>query len=261
MPVIIASIILLFVLEYTKRLSTEQFFIDNAHYLGTLKEKDFDFLVRLKYGENADPEKLFALRLRNGMLVTILLFIVFLTNLTYINLIFAIGIGFYVYKQQYLNLKRGYKRNIASYDALLPYYLKTLEVLIQHYTIPVALAKSVASAPEVFRPGLRNMIAKINSGDSSIDPYMDFAKEYPVRESFRMMRLLYRLGLGEQDSKQDRLITFSKSVSQLQNKSREDKYRSRLTAMEKRTMVMLVVTGGGTMIVLVISMLIMFTIT
>lgn len=39
------------------------------------------------------------------------------------------------------------------------------------------------------------MIAKIESGDSSIDPYMDFAKEYPVRDSMRMMRLLYRLGL------------------------------------------------------------------
>ena len=69
------------------------------------------------------------------------------------------------------------------------------------------------------------MIEKINSGDSSIDPYMEFANEYPVRDSMRMMRLLYRLGIGEQEKKQERLLMFSRTVSNLQNKARETKYK------------------------------------
>ena len=89
---------------------------------------------------------------------------------------------------------------------MLPYYLKSLEILIQHYTVPVAIGKSIGDAPDIFKPGLRRMIDRINSGDSSVDPYMEFANNYPVRDSMRMMRLLYRLGIGSQERKQERLI-------------------------------------------------------
>ena len=139
----------------------------------------------------------------------------------------------------------------------ISYYLKGLEILCQNYTVPVALARSIEDAPEIFKPGLRSMIEKINNGDSSIQPYMDFANQYPVRDSMRMMRLLYRLGLGAQENKYQQFTMFSKSVSSLQNKAREDKYKQRLSVMEKKTMIMLVVTGGGTMIILVFAMLLM----
>ena len=139
------------------------------------------------------------------------------------------------------------------FDSFLPYYLKSLEVLVHHYTVPVALAKSIDEAPEVFKPGLRKLIGKIEEGDSSIDPYMEFAKEYPVRDSMRMMRLLYRLSLGEQEKKHQQLTSFSKSVSSLQAKAREQKYKARLGKMESRTMIMMVVTGGASLVLLLIS--------
>ncbi len=63
---------------------------------------------------------------------------------------------------------------------------------------------------------------------------MDFAKEYPGRDSMRMMRLLYRLGLGEQEKKHQQLVSFSKSVSNLQAKAREMKYQARLGTMERK---------------------------
>ena len=87
---------------------------------------------------------------------------------------------------------------------------------------------------------------------------MDFAKEYPVRDSMRMMRLLYRLGISSQERKQERLMMFSRTVSSLQNKARETKYKERLNHMESQTMVMLVVTGVGVMLVILISMMMMF---
>ena len=99
------------------------------------------------------------------------------------------------------------------------------------------------------------MIQKIEAGDSSIEPYMEFAREYPVRDSMRMMRLLYRLGLGEQEKKHEQLLTFSKSVSALQIKAREMKYVSRLEHMEKKTMIMLVCTGGSGLIILLIAII------
>ena len=80
---------------------------------------------------------------------------------------------------------------------------------------------------------------------------MDFAKEYPVRDSMRMMRLLYRL--GEQEKKHQQLVSFSKSVSSLQAKSREMKYQARLNTMERKTMIMMCVTGFGSLGLLLIS--------
>lgn len=130
-----------------------------------------------------------------------------------------------------------------------------MEILIQHYTVPVALSKSIDSAPSIFREGLKELTSSINAGDSSIDPYMAFAIKYPVRDSMRMMRLLYRLGLGDQERKQEQLIVFSRTISNLQAKSRETKYKERLEKMEKKTMVMLSTTGVGVMIVLLLSII------
>jgi hypothetical protein len=160
-----------------------------------------------------------------------------------------------MFKMPYMSLKNYYKSHLHLIDTQLPYYLKNLEILIQHYTVPVALGKSLGDAPEIFQDGLRDMIEKINAGDSTIEPYMDFAKDFPVRDSMRMMRLLYRLGLGKQERKQEQLLSFSKTISGLQQKAREARYKARLEKMESKTMTMLVCTGVGVMLLLVLSIL------
>ena len=140
---------------------------------------------------------------------------------------------------------------------MLPHYLKSLEILIQHYTVPVAIGKSIDDAPPIFKEGLNILINEINAGNSTIEPYMDFAKMYPVRDSMRMMRLLYRLSLGRQERKQEQLITFSRTISNLQQKARETRYKERLEKMESKTMSMLVSTGLGVMVLLVVAVLMM----
>ena len=177
---------------------------------------------------------------------------------TTVTAMFACVGGFFVFKSQYNSLKGYYKARLNYMDSMLPYYLKSLEILVQHYTVPVALSRSVDTAPEIFKPGLRKLIAKIDEGDSSIQPYVDFALEYPVRDSMRMMRLLYRLSLGSQEEKHEQIMMFSKTVSSLQNKARETKYKERLGYMESQTMIMLVVTGVGVMLIILIAMMMMF---
>jgi len=256
--IVIVGAIILFVVFYTKMVDKDQFIKDTDFFVKLLKEKDYDFLVRAKYGEQVEPDVLFQKRINNGLLVFVVVLFIFLTNLSLLNVVFALAIAYFAFKSGYSSLKKYYKRHLHDIDVMLPYYLKGLEILIQHYTVPVALAKSIEDAPEIFKPGLRAMIAKIDAGDSSIDPYMEFANEYPVRDSMRMMRLLYRLGLGEQEKKQERLLMFSRTVSSLQNKARETKYKERLHHMESQTMIMLVATGAGVMIIIVFAMLFMF---
>lgn len=253
--IFIVGAILIFIFFYTGKVSAGKFVADNKDLFNLLKEKDYEFLLYAKYGDRVyDPDAVFMKRVRNGGLAIVVCMALFLTSLNFMNIVIAIIIGFLFFKLPYINLRNFYKKHLNEVDSLLPYYLKGLEVLVQHYTVPVALARSIEDAPEVFKPGLKEMVAKIEAGDSSVQPYMDFANMYPVRDSVRMMRLLYRLGLGEQEKKHDQMIAFSKSVSSLQQKAREQKYKARLDKMESMTMAMLVCTGGGGMLLLLVSM-------
>lgn len=256
--ILLIGIIIYFLLDFSGRLSTNRFIEDNETYFRKLKESDYDFYCYAKYGSGIDVDKLFSKRLSNGFVTIIVLLFLFLTKLSYVNIIFSLIIGFGVFKMDYINKRTFYKKHLHDIDLLLPYYLKSLEILIQHYTVPVAMGKSVENAPTIFKDGLVRLVEKIDAGDPSIEPYMEFAREYPVRDSMRMMRLLYRLSLGRQDRKQEQLLTFSKTISNLQQKSRETKYKERLEKMESKTMYMLVSTGAGVMLLLVLSILMMF---
>lgn len=255
---VLIAILVIIPLIYRGNINTRTFIDEDKGLFLFLKEKDYDFYVAAKYGEKVSPNALLMKRVKNSFYGTLIIFSLTITNLSFINLILVGVIAIVIFKMPYISLKGYYKKYMHQLDLMLPYYLKNLEILCQNYTVPVALARSIESAPEVFRPGLRQMIAKIDAGDSSIQPYMDFAIMYPVRDSMRMMRLLYRLGLGAQENKYKQLLIFSKSVSSLQNKAREVKYKNRLDTMERKTMMMLFVTGGGTMGVLLVSMLMLF---
>ncbi len=251
---IIISVIVLFILHLNHTIDAKKFVQDTEPYLRFLMEDDYEFLLRVRYGDDIDVNKLFSKRVQTAIITVGILFLLFISNLNFLNILIIVIIAFAMFKLPYMNLKRFYQANLYQINLMLPYYLKSLEILVQHYTVPVALARSIDTAPEIFKSGLRDLVEKVNSGDSSVDPYMDFAKEYPVRDSMRMMRLLYRLGLGSQENKQEQLMMFSKTVSQLQNKAREQKYKDRLEKMEKKTMMMLCCTGGGIIFLLLLSM-------
>jgi len=255
MEILVIGIILLYILQKNKKIDAGKFIKDNGDWLKRFKESDYDFLVRSKYGEEADPDTLFEKRIQNAFIVSVALIFLFITQLSFINLVAALLAGYFVFRSGYSSLRSFYKAHLHEINLQLPYFLKNLEVLAQHYTIPVALARSIDTSPEIFRSGLRKLVQRINDGDSTVEPYMDFAKEYPVSDSMRMMRLLYRLGLGSQENKHEQLVMFSRSVSALQNKARETRYKERLQKMENKTMIMLGAVGGGVMILLLFAML------
>lgn len=259
MEIFIVGALVAFILVYNKTISSKKFIQDNQLLFEKLKEDDFDFLVAAKYGDKADPQAIFEKRLKTAGIVIVIFLFLFLGSFSLMNIVISLVVGYFVYKMEYNNLKKYYKKHLHDIDVMLPYYLKGLEILVQHYTVPVAIAKSIDEAPDVFKPGLRRLIEKIDAGDSSIQPYMDFANEYPVRDSMRMMRLLYRLGLGAQERKQERLLMFSRTVSNLQAKARDQKYKERLNYMESQTMTMLVATGAGVMILILFAMIYMFS--
>ena len=259
MAFVVIAIIIIFILEYNKKIDTNRFVKDTEPYFRFMMEDDYKFLLNIRYGSDVDVEKLYGQRIRNGLVILALVGIAFIptapASQMYIYIIVALVMAYLTFKMPYSKLKKYYRTNLHYIDQMLPYYLKSLEILIQHYTVPVALGRSIDSAPDIFKSGLQVLIGKIEQGDQSVDPYMEFAQSYPVRDSMRMMRLLYRLGLGSQENKQEQLMMFSRTVSNLQNKAREIKYKERLEKMENKTMQMLGVTGGGILMLLLYAMM------
>lgn len=253
--VIIVAIIVFGIMTITGQISINQLISDNQMLFMKLKEKDWDFLVRAKYGNNANPDILFNKRIKNAIIAMALAFAFLLKNLNGVKVLLIVVLGIFIFKTTYNDIKKYYQRHMADIDSMLPHYLKNLEILIQHYTVPVAMGKSMASAPEIFKDGLQELVDAINSGDDTIEPYMAFARKYPVRDSMRMMRLLYRLSLDRQERKQEQILTFSRSISSLQQKARDTRYKNRLEKMENKTMSMLITTGVGLMILLVLAVI------
>ncbi len=253
--VIIVAIIVFGIMTITGQISINQLISDNQILFMKLKEKDWDFLVRAKYGNNINPDILFNKRIKNALITMAIALAFLIKDLNAVKVLLIFVLGVFVFKTSYNDIKKYYQRHMAEIDSMLPHYLKNLEILIQHYTVPVAIGKSMAESPEIFKDGLQEMIDSINSGDDTIEPYMEFARKYPVRDSMRMMRLLYRLSLGRQERKQEQILTFSRSISSLQQKARETRYKNRLEKMEGKTMSMLITTGVGLMILLVLAVI------
>lgn len=255
---ILIILVVLLILIVNKKIDSKKLADEVEPYFKFLMEDDYVFLLRAKYGDGTDEDikYVYNKRLKNGLTGIVIAFIAMTMSYDgnfFVTLVVSLIVGYLLFKSQYSNLKKYYNKHLHQINLMLPYYLKSLEILIQHYTVPVALTKSIDTAPEIFRAGLRKLVDKIEKGDATVTPYMDFAKEYPVRDSMRMMRLLYRLSLGSQESKQQQLLMFSRNVSVLQNKAREQRYQQRLEGMEKRTMIMLFGTGGGILFLLMLA--------
>lgn len=260
LEILICAVIIFFVSEYSGIVSTRRFVNDYQDLLTRFMESDYEFLLKARYGNEVDVNEMYNKRLQHAFIALAFSMFFLIADISYLTVILAIGIAVFVFKYQYLDLKTYRARHMQEIDSMLPYYLKSLEILIQHYTVPVAIGKSIETAPPIFKDGLQKLIDSINAGDSSVEPYMQFARDYPVRDSMRMMRLLYRLGLGKQERKQEQLMAFSRTISNLQQKARETKYKTRLEKIEGKTMQMLVATGVGVMILLVVAILMTFSI-
>ena len=173
MEILIVGAIIMFILIYNNTIDKDKFFADNQKYFEALKEEDYQFLVYARYGEDVDVDQLYSKRITYAFISFLVVFVFTIGNNNsaelinsqfFLNLVIALVLATLVFKMPYTQLKNYYKKHLHEIDVMLPYYLKSLEILIQHYTVPVAIGKSIEDAPDIFKPGLRRMIERINSG-------------------------------------------------------------------------------------------------
>ena len=110
----IVVLILLFILSYSGTINTKRLYSDNTKFFEIIKEKDYDFLVDVKYKGQMDPNYLFEKRIHKLFIGIAIVAAILLFNFTWINLIIGVIILIVVYRNQYSTLKSFYKKNTCS---------------------------------------------------------------------------------------------------------------------------------------------------
>ena len=65
----IVILIIIFVLTYRGAINSEKLYQDNKALFGIIKEKDYDFLVKAKYGSDVDPDLFFEKRIKHLIVI------------------------------------------------------------------------------------------------------------------------------------------------------------------------------------------------
>lgn len=113
MFVVIAAILFIITIVNNK-IDRKKFVQEITPYFGFLKEKDYDYLLKLKYGDEIDSTKMFNKRIKNAALAFVVAFaVIFLSNFGYIYLLLSLIIFFVVFKMDYIQLS-GFKNLICT---------------------------------------------------------------------------------------------------------------------------------------------------
>ena len=75
---VIVAVIIFGVMTFTGRLELNKLFADNEMLFRKLKEDDWDFLVRARFGDRVSPDALFAKRIKNAFLIFMLALLILL---------------------------------------------------------------------------------------------------------------------------------------------------------------------------------------
>ena len=106
---VIIIVLIFIVLQVTGSVNLNKFVKDNQEYFKTLKESDYEFLLKARYGDGIDSDRLFSGRIRDGAIVMVLCIFLFINNLDYTKVIISIVAGFGMFKLSYIKLKNYYK--------------------------------------------------------------------------------------------------------------------------------------------------------
>jgi hypothetical protein len=67
--ILLVGVLLFIMLTVNGFISPNKFIQDNQDIFMKLKESDYDFLVKAKYGDGLDPDVLFQKRIKSGLIV------------------------------------------------------------------------------------------------------------------------------------------------------------------------------------------------
>ena len=91
--ILLIGVIVFFILIYTGVISTSKFFGENKNAFQMLQEKDYEFLLRAKYGERVyDVSEVFRKRVMKGLVAMMIFLFIFISDLKPLYILFLLDI-------------------------------------------------------------------------------------------------------------------------------------------------------------------------
>ena len=78
-----------------------------------------------------------------------------------------------------------------------PRWLMEIALRLQTDSVQVSIAQSIITAPTVLRPELFKMQMELEKNPTSIEPYLDFMKDFQSAEIQASMKMLYSISAGQ----------------------------------------------------------------
>ncbi len=94
----VVAIIVFYILSKSGRISISKLIADNEMYFRKLKESDYEFYVKAKYGDSVNADILFNKRLQNSLIIMLVVFCLVLKNMSYLYFIVILVVGFAFFK-------------------------------------------------------------------------------------------------------------------------------------------------------------------
>ena len=85
--IIVVAVLIFVVLTVNGFINPNKFIQDNSSLFSKLKEDDYDFLVKAKYGDGLDPDVLFQKRIKNALLIVVLAIFIMIKDLSLVGIV------------------------------------------------------------------------------------------------------------------------------------------------------------------------------
>ena len=96
--IILIAIIVFGIMTVTGQISINQLISDNQMLFMKMKEKDWDFYVRARYGNNANSDILYNKRIKNALIAMVLLLFILIKDLNSVKVLLIFVAGYFIFK-------------------------------------------------------------------------------------------------------------------------------------------------------------------
>lgn len=106
-----------------------------------------------------------------------------------------------------------------------PQWLMDISLLLQTENVQVALYRTGEKAPEVLRPAISEMMEELQQNPESLEPYLNFLKDYDLPDVTAAMRMLYALsngGYGSGEKQLSQILTRNQELLDKAERSRNE---------------------------------------
>lgn len=165
----------------------------------------------------------------------------------------------YAYCKNHNNLKSILYRRSLRKKMLraFPQWLMDISLLLQTENVQVALYRTKEKAPEVLRPAIGEMMEELKQNPESLEPYLNFLKDYELPDVTAAMRMLCALSNGGYGSGEKQLAQILNRNQELLDKSERSRNEDALAGLYGLFLAP-ALTGAGKMMVDMTVFLVVF---